>query len=136
VPVAILIVLLGLVSWAGRSTTGEAAGAIAGEATLVDNVASLDRVVVKATGLKPAGLGQVYRVWLVADDGSVGRYLGDVIPDATGAVAFTWDQPAGENLLASHDFAGIWHRRSQTDRHGITRRQGRYRGGFAGATLA
>ena len=102
VPAAILFVLLGLVSSAGRSTTGEAAGAIAGEATLVDNVASLDRVVVKASGLKPAGLGQVYRVWLVADDGSVGRYLGDVIPDATGAVAFTWDQPAGENLLAQY----------------------------------
>lgn len=97
-----VVVIVAFALTAARSPQSEAAGAIAGEATLVDNVASLDRVVVKATGLKPAGLGQVYRVWLVADDGGAGRYLGDVIPNAGGAVAFTWDQPAGENLLSQY----------------------------------
>lgn len=76
-------------------STTAAAGTILGEATLVDNASGLDRVVVKATGLSAPATGQVHRVWLVGDDGASGRYLGDVIPDATGAVAFTWDQPAG-----------------------------------------
>jgi hypothetical protein len=84
----------------GRSPTGEAAGPAAGEASFVDNAAGLDRLVLSATGLQAPGLGQVHRVWLVTDDGATGRYLGDVVPDASGAVAFTWDQPAGENLLA------------------------------------
>mgnify|MGYP006276535965 CR=1 FL=1 len=86
----------------GESPATSAAGAIAGQATLLDNASGLDRVVVSATGLRAPGVGQVHRVWLVSDDGATGRYLGDVIPDATGAVAFTWDQPAGENLLAQY----------------------------------
>jgi hypothetical protein len=84
------------------SRIGAAAGPVAGEATLVDNASGLDRVVVKATGLAAPTGAQVHRVWLVVDDGTAGRYLGDVIPDAAGAVAFTWDQPAGENLLAQY----------------------------------
>ena len=64
-------------------------------------------MVVKATGLSAPATGQVHRVWLVGDDGAFGRYLGDVIPDATGAVAFTWDQPAGENLLAQYSQVSI-----------------------------
>ena len=97
-----VLVIVAFALTSARSPQSEAAGAIAGEAMIIDNVASLDRVVVKATGLKPAGIGQVHRIWLVADDGSSGRYLGDVIPDAAGTVAFTWDQPAGENLLSQY----------------------------------
>ncbi len=88
-------------------STTAAAGTILGEATLVDNASGLDRVVVKATGLSAPATGQVHRIWLVGDDGASGRYLGDVIPDATGAVAFTWDQPAGENLLAQYSQVSI-----------------------------
>ena len=87
-----------LVSW--QPSTLAAATTFAGEATLLDNASTLDRVVVTATGLKAPGVGQVHRVWLVSDDGASGRYLGDVIPDPSGAVSLTWDQPAGENLLA------------------------------------
>ena len=74
----------------------------AGAEVLDDHVAALDRVVVTATGLKTAPIGQAHRVWLVGDDGNSGRYLGDVTPDASGSVAFTWDQPAGENLLSQY----------------------------------
>jgi hypothetical protein len=99
-----VFIFLGLIAtllWIpNRPQLGEAAGSAAGEASFTDNAAGLDRLVVSATGLKAAGLGQVHRVWLVTDDGVSGRYLGDVVPDASGAVAFTWDQPAGENLLA------------------------------------
>lgn len=87
---------------AGHPPVSAAAGARAGEASFVDHVAALDRVVVTATGLKTAPIGQAHRVWLVGDDGNSGRYLGDVTPDASGSVAFTWDQPAGENLLSQY----------------------------------
>ncbi len=86
----------------GEPTATSAAGAVAGQAAFVDNASGLDRVVVAATGLKAPGTGQVHRVWLVSDDGATARYLGDVFPDAAGDVAFTWDQPAGENLLAQY----------------------------------
>ncbi|MBU6289548.1 MAG: hypothetical protein KGS10_15420 [Chloroflexi bacterium] len=92
---------------AGQAPATSAAGAVAGQVSLIDNASGLDRVVVTATGLKAPGIGQVHRVWLVSDDGATGRYLGDVIPDAAGAVAFTWDQPAGENLLAQYSQVAI-----------------------------
>ena len=100
--VALTAVIAGSAVGGSGSHASEASGAIAGEATLVDNASGLDRVVVRATGLSAPATGQVLRVWLLGDDGTSGRYLGDVIPDATGAVAFTWDQPAGENLLAQY----------------------------------
>lgn len=78
-----------------------------GDATLVDGQASLDRLEVHATGVTmPAG-GESLRVWLLGDDGTTARYLGDVVPDADGAVSFVWDQPAAENLLAQYSQAVI-----------------------------
>ncbi len=73
-----------------------------GSASLVDGQASLDRLEVSVSAIVTPTIGDALRVWLLSDDGTAARYLGDLVLRADGTANFAWDQPAGENLIAQY----------------------------------
>lgn len=78
-----------------------------GSASLVDGQALLDRLEVRVSGFVTPTMGDALRVWLLGDDGTAARYLGDLVLRADGTADFAWDQPAAENLLAQYSQVAI-----------------------------
>ena len=74
---------------------------IGGMAGFRDNLATADQFVLNLTGVSTPADGQVYQGWLVSDDGVV-ISVGPIPVNADGSVAFTWNSPNSDNLLARY----------------------------------
>src|SRR5512145_1004431 len=58
-----------------------------------------DQFLLFLTDVPAAPDGQAYQGWLISSDGAL-LSVGQLVPDATGALTIKWTSPTGENLLA------------------------------------
>jgi plastocyanin len=78
------------------------ADVVAGVVAFRDNIFASDTAVVALANIPAPAAGAAYHAWLTRADGGA-LDIGAVAPDATGAIAYTYTDPTGQNLLASYD---------------------------------